>query len=79
MHELMSIVIVGCGQQKVVFTRVKGGSRAQRGEFPWLAALVDAETSDHFCGGVLISSRIVLTAAHCVNELVTWRAKVFSY
>jgi len=43
--------------------RITGGSPANRGQFPWQVALiVDVAW---FCGGSLISSLWVLTAAHC--------------
>jgi secreted trypsin-like serine protease len=44
--------------------RITGGSAADRGQFPWQAAIIIDST--YFCGGSLISNRIVLTAAHCV-------------
>jgi hypothetical protein len=43
--------------------RITGGSPAARGQFPWQAALIIDVT--WFCGGSLISSQWVLTAAHC--------------
>ncbi|MCC7076974.1 MAG: serine protease [Acidimicrobiia bacterium] len=36
--------------------------------FPWIAALVPPGASDNFCGGVLIRSNLVMTAAHCVTD-----------
>jgi secreted trypsin-like serine protease len=43
--------------------RITGGSFAARGQFPWQVALI-IDVS-FFCGGSLISSLWVLTAAHC--------------
>jgi len=42
--------------------RITGGSPAARGQFPWQVAIIIANA--YFCGGSLISSRWVLTAAH---------------
>ena len=50
-------------------TRIINGKRAQISQYPWLASLFVASESDPEsgggCGGSLISSRWVLTAAHC--------------
>ncbi|XP_070504687.1 chymotrypsin-like protease CTRL-1 [Chironomus tepperi] len=57
-----------CGRSYQVRGAVIGGSSLtsiQRGHFPWVAALVMNDNS-YFCGGVLISSNKVLTAAHCM-------------
>jgi secreted trypsin-like serine protease len=43
--------------------RITGGTFAARGQFPWMAALI-IDVS-YFCGGSLISSLWVMTAAHC--------------
>ena len=45
--------------------RIVGGKEVFKNEYPWLVALVQKGKSNAFCGGALISSRIVLTAAHC--------------
>lgn len=51
--------------------RIVGGQRTELGEFPWLALLkyrkLNGATGFH-CGGSLINSRYVLTAAHCINS-----------
>lgn len=52
-------------------SRVIGGSKTPPNKFPWLAGLYARnrnEEWDHLCGGSLISSQHVLTAAHCVEE-----------
>jgi len=43
--------------------RITNGSPAARGQFPWQVAIIIELT--WFCGGSLISSQWVLTAAHC--------------
>ncbi|XP_063923939.1 brachyurin-like [Zophobas morio] len=49
--------------------RIISGSPASRGQFPWQAALYLTLSSGgtSFCGGALISSTWILTAAHCVQ------------
>jgi len=54
-----------CGIRKVTRNRIVGGQEAQTHEYPWQVALVSRSGVLPFCGGSLISSRSVLTAAHC--------------
>lgn len=56
-----------CGES--VADRIIGGKNAALGQFPWITRLgyqVD-DGLDWMCGGVLISDRHVVTAAHCVD------------
>ncbi|KAF2881996.1 hypothetical protein ILUMI_24177 [Ignelater luminosus] len=55
-----------CGIQAV--DRIYGGEEAAIGEFPWLVLLKSGRINRFICGGALINSRYVLTAAHCVND-----------
>uniref|UniRef100_A0A3P9AXX7 Peptidase S1 domain-containing protein n=1 Tax=Maylandia zebra TaxID=106582 RepID=A0A3P9AXX7_9CICH len=51
-----------CGQPKLN-TRIVGGQAARAGSWPWQVSL--QRFGSHFCGGSLINSQWVLTAAHC--------------
>ncbi|XP_041969724.1 CLIP domain-containing serine protease 2-like [Aricia agestis] len=59
---------VQCGEQNV--DRIIGGNRTHIDEYPWMALLkYEFNVTNgfgYYCGGVLLSSRYVLTAAHCV-------------
>jgi secreted trypsin-like serine protease len=53
--------------------KVVGGQPAAEGQYPWLVAVGDAGSGDPydrwFCGGSVIAEDVVLTAAHCVDEV----------
>ncbi|XP_012222599.1 trypsin-1 [Linepithema humile] len=55
----------GCGTSARTKIRVVGGRPADPKEWPWMAALL-RQGAIQYCGGVLITDRHVLTAAHCV-------------
>lgn len=46
-----------------------GGEETQRGDWPWMVAIyLNKATGLSFnCGGTLISSKTVITAAHCIH------------
>ncbi|XP_070501502.1 uncharacterized protein [Chironomus tepperi] len=56
-----------CGQPIKGVGTVIGGRYATRGNFPWIAVL-SRPSGDLFCGGTLVSSRKVVTAAHCIQD-----------
>jgi secreted trypsin-like serine protease len=53
---------------------IVGGQPTSIGEWPWLARL--ALDGKHHCGGVLIGSEWVVTAAHCVVRAAGGRLEV---
>ncbi|XP_059045913.1 uncharacterized protein LOC131841610 [Achroia grisella] len=60
-----------CGISNASFSRVIGGVDAHLGDFPWMALLgykpKRGPGARWLCGGTLISSKHVLTAAHCIH------------
>lgn len=67
-----SIAHQNCGVSKMklqIRSLIFGGDVIQRGEWPWLVAIYLSEMFglSFACGGNLISSKAVLTAAHCVR------------
>ncbi|KAH9490347.1 Transmembrane protease serine 9 [Bulinus truncatus] len=66
-----------CGQANSVH-RIIGGTNATTCEFPWMALLHD-EVKETMCGGAIIDSTHILTAAHCVvSENNITNAKVIT-
>ncbi|XP_018568826.1 serine protease 7-like [Anoplophora glabripennis] len=58
-----------CGYQ--LSDKIYGGGETELYEFPWMALLEYKNPSNRrrfSCGGVIISKRYVLTAAHCVGQ-----------
>lgn len=49
--------------------RIIGGHPAALGQFPYTASLRYVANGNHFCGGTIISSRWVLSAAHCTGMI----------
>merc|ERR1712106_1029944 len=52
-----------CGIKRT--SRIVGGTETEINEYPWMAAITDSQESQ-FCGGTLIASQWILTAAHCM-------------
>jgi len=55
--------------------RVVGGRDSSPGEWCWQVALINS-LNQYLCGGALIGTEFVLTAAHCVTKLVFYPKKL---
>jgi secreted trypsin-like serine protease len=60
-----------CGISHYEPARVLGGEKAAPGEFPWMVSIQTKRPGTHewkqHCGASILSSRLLLTAAHCKN------------
>ncbi|KAI5710572.1 hypothetical protein M8J75_009812 [Diaphorina citri] len=67
-------VDMSCGQkngyQDLDQERIVGGQNAEQNEWPWVVAIFNS--GKQFCGGSLIDTQHVLTAAHCVAHMNSW-------
>ena len=71
-----SIPIVNqCGRQSITPStqRIVGGIEAIPNSWPWIVSL---QLRDHFCGGTLIDTHHVLTAAHCLKSAIKHHIQV---
>lgn len=49
---------------------IVGGQAADEGEYPWQVAITSGSGSSQYCGGTLVDSVTVVTAAHCMGGLL---------
>ncbi|XP_065106434.1 chymotrypsin-like elastase family member 2A [Paramisgurnus dabryanus] len=72
--------VFGCGQPPIepVTPRVVNGSEARPHSWPWQISLqiLDDGSWKHYCGGSIIDTNWVMTAAHCISSSRTYRVFV---
>lgn len=52
-----------------VENRIVGGENAKKGQFPYQISLRHKLFRQHFCGGSILNSRFLITAAHCTQGM----------
>ena len=60
--------VCGCSTNSVSASRIVGGESANEATWSWVVSLSIANT--HLCGGSIISSSWILTAAHCIAPYI---------
>ncbi|XP_059807820.1 chymotrypsin-like elastase family member 2A [Hypanus sabinus] len=74
---LLIATVYGCGTPayQPILSRVVGGTDARPNSWPWQVSLQVSREGrwSHICGGSLIDSKWVMTAAHCINTKYTYR------
>jgi len=61
----------GCGKVDVALTtsRIVGGENALKDSWPMIVSLRFYGSTDHSCGGTIVSNSYILTAAHCLRQI----------
>lgn len=67
----------GCSTASAIVTKIVGGETASPQTWGWAASLRYSDTGSHFCGGSIISSSHILTAAHCTVESAASDIRVY--
>ncbi|XP_019397275.1 PREDICTED: chymotrypsin-like elastase family member 2A [Crocodylus porosus] len=79
----VSLAVLSCGDPiyKPFLSRVVGGDNARPYSWPWQASLQYSYSGGwfHTCGGTLIATNWVMTAAHCISSSRTYQVLLGKY
>jgi secreted trypsin-like serine protease len=83
---VVTLLVLACALQTVMAEdpKIINGYFAAKGDFPFIVQLFNKTANYNFCGGSLIGSYHVLTAAHCVHgvsaaEVYIWAGSLNLY
>lgn len=68
-YSCRTIAPCGCSKKITILSKIVGGERATKRSWDWVVSLVHTKNHKHFCGGSILSSSWILTAAHCVSDM----------
>ena len=66
----------GCSSNPVSMTRIVGGESAGTSTWGWAVSL--SINSTYLCGGAILSSTWIITAAHCVTSVIASQITVYA-
>ncbi|XP_041129978.1 chymotrypsin-C-like [Polyodon spathula] len=82
-YVVFSVEAYSCGVPAIspAISRVVGGVDARPNSWPWQISLQYSKDGNwyHTCGGTLIATNWVLTAAHCISKSKTYRVELGKY